>query len=84
MFCYLDYNSLTGTVPTELGMLSGVYELCLSKNSLTARCPRSWGSCQGFSTYYYKTTPWKAACPHSWERFQTPELSWTATPTYVG
>ncbi|KAK3274158.1 hypothetical protein CYMTET_17643 [Cymbomonas tetramitiformis] len=40
---YIAYNGLTGTLPTELGMLSEVYSLELDQNSLTGTVPTELG-----------------------------------------
>ena len=41
---YLDENNLTGTIPTELGLLSNLEELWLSYNQLTGTVPTSLAS----------------------------------------
>ncbi|KAK3284207.1 hypothetical protein CYMTET_8135 [Cymbomonas tetramitiformis] len=40
----LDSNSLTGTVPTELGMLSNLYSLFLQDNVLEGSLPSQLGA----------------------------------------
>ncbi|MBC6478803.1 MAG: leucine-rich repeat domain-containing protein [Hormoscilla sp. GM7CHS1pb] len=38
----LHNNGLTGTIPTELGELTNLQTLGLSKNNLTGTIPLSW------------------------------------------
>jgi Leucine-rich repeat (LRR) protein len=40
---HLDFNQLTGTIPTELGRLESLEELQLSSNRLSGQLPRELG-----------------------------------------
>ncbi|KAK3281766.1 hypothetical protein CYMTET_10457 [Cymbomonas tetramitiformis] len=49
---YLNHNSLTGTVPTELGLLSSAEELSLAYNSLTGTVPTELGLLSSATVLY--------------------------------
>ena len=48
----MQMNSLTGSIPTELGMATAASILVLHENKLSSRIPTELGKCTGVTKYF--------------------------------